>query len=158
MLPRSMDDISFLMPYVTTVVEHWLTKLIGADRLKDLTDWLNTESNDTPIDETIAPVYPADLYALVEVFLVYAAWADYVLVGSVLPTTTGLVVKDEANSTPVSDAQRTQMHRYYKGLAEDRATTILDFLSKLDKACEPENTGTAIRFSVARGRTESLFQ
>jgi hypothetical protein len=139
-LPNSRKDLKFLQGFINVVVREWLTPLIGIDKVKELADHDNNllRSGAEPL---------SGLYKLVIPFLVYGSWADYSLVGNVADSANGLVVNRIENSDPISDKQRAETHRYYKGLAESRATDIKNFLA-VDAPCQlPAESGTQIRFT-----------
>ncbi|GAB3643923.1 hypothetical protein GCM10027423_45600 [Spirosoma arcticum] len=122
-IPVTFDTERHLSAIQQKVVRKWLTELIGTAKVNEVIKWVH----DAPV-ESGEPVYTDVqkqwLDALIP-FVCNAVWSEYILRGNVNITDTGPVEKMSATSTqPISDTQRTQLHRFYKGDAESYALQL----------------------------------
>lgn len=142
-------DLDTLSPYVRAAVEETLPNLLIPADLTLYTASLTAEAID-PTSRT------GQLRALIIPFLVYSAWAGYVLEGGIVATETGLVEKQRTtDSLTITDAHRAELRRLYRDRASMWANKITDF-SANDTACvSPVRTG--MRLGKAVGRTVSRF-
>lgn len=114
-VPPTFDLTRHLSAIIGSVVRTWLTDLLGTDQVETLRAALEASKTDTPTElsddnkKWIDQLIP---------FLCNAVWSEYILRGNVSITDTGPVTKLSDGVEPISDQQRAQLHRFYKGQAE----------------------------------------
>ena len=157
-LPQNFK-LSVFFPALTDLEEIALPELLGSDRLAALLLWLTENPYGVRSDET-APINTlmVTLYGLIVPFLVYSAYAEYVMTGDVQPTDTGLVTKDRTESEAIGDTTRMQLYRTYRDKANIRATRLSAYVAKLQTpaSCTPNYLIPELRISSSRGRTKSI--
>lgn len=169
-LPKNFK-LELFSPYLIDLDETRLPKLLGAAKYTELVAWVNqypygvvpvesVEDSDTLVDVPNLDEVTStqeELYKLVQAYLVYAVYAEYLLKGDVQNTDVGPLLKDNQSSTPLSDTRIAQLYRNYQSLADERAVLITDFVRDQDKCCTASIASSGPRFTSSRGRTKSVF-
>lgn len=157
-------DLSVFNTALTDLEENELYSILGAERLTELKTWVlanpagqlsevGAGDEDTELDVSLLP-----LYTVVVPFLVYAAYAWYILEGDAQATDTGLVTKERENSEALSDTRIAQLYRSYRDKANVRAGRITTYLQQLESnTCAARQLGYEIRISSSGGRTKSIL-
>ncbi|MGV3561569.1 DUF6712 family protein [Larkinella arboricola] len=145
-LPASFDATVKLGPIVLDLVDDWLTDLIGEKKVNELSVYLAAGGSDN--------VELESLKKLVVPFLVYAAWSTFVVNGNVAVTQSGLVSKDNDNSTPIETRQLNQISIMYRGKAERQARKIAKLASD---GCGPVRSAVRPRLRKAQRKDTNYF-
>lgn len=124
-------DVERLQPALTEVLDTWLYPMWGTPTFgtyKTLfTDYgVTLQDITTPITNTTLPYTEQNRLDSLKIrqFLTYATWSSYLLRYGLQPTATGMVLKLNQDSDPMTDRQRSDLHRHYRGLAETLAPQI----------------------------------
>ncbi len=135
-----------LRPALMDVLEGWLTDVLEPTHVTTYRGLFGDYS------EHFGMPYPTVAYSyltlaqyeagkVLKKFLAYAVWSIYIKKSNFITTETGVVVKINPDSDPISDRQRTELSNHYEGLAERKALELQRLLIT-PLSCNPAYGGS----------------
>ena len=146
-VPDTFEVYRHLDGFIKSVVRGWLTELIGEDLVNTI----------VPITDE-GEVNPHQAYLdLIKPFLAFAVWSLYIQHGNVIVTDTGPVTKLSDGFEPISNQQRTELGRFYKGEADRYALKIARLVAKNQTNCSAGYRSGRPTIRSAGGKRTSRF-
>lgn len=124
-----------------------LTELVGENLINTIT--LFTDEGETNPNQSYLD--------LIKPFLANAVWSLYIQHGNVIVTDTGPVTKLSEGFEPISNQQRTELGRFYKGEADRYALKIARLVAKDQTNCSTGFRSGRPTIRSAGGKRTSRF-